>query len=79
MEILKGLNYDEFREEGFEVVKDSMGYYYIRPFNMEATIANLSIAKEAASKRGFILSGLNVVGYEGRDSRKSEEETSAEE
>lgn len=68
MEVLKGVDYEAFREEGFEVVKDSMGYYYIRPFNIEATIENLSIAKEAAIKRGFILSGLNIIGYAGRNS-----------
>jgi hypothetical protein len=63
MEVLEGVYYEAFRKEGFEVVKDSMGYYYIRPFNIEATIENLSIAKEAAIKRGFILSGLNIIGY----------------
>lgn len=65
-EVLAGLDYEIFKKEGFEVVKDSMGHYYIRPFNIEATIENLSIAKEAAIKRGFILSGLNIIGYAGR-------------
>jgi len=77
MDVFKGLDYEEFRKEGFEVVKASNGYYYVRPFPENVKI---TIAKEAAIKRGFLFGiDLNIVGYVGQNSGKSEGETSEEE